>query len=603
VGVTQSTLGFNQPHFDADDPIPTPLTHQPPLYPLMIAAVSQTGLSITDSALLISVVSYAFALLAGYRVILLLFGETEALGALLLLAAYAPLRNFSDSAFSDPPGIAMLFSTFWLLARYAKEPEKRARQAFLAGCIAGVGVATRYALAPLVAIGALFVFIRASDRIRDSVLFMVGPGVLGILLVWRNLNILHGSVMPHYLHSRLSYLKNASDALSTLLGDYADWISQPVRIALLAVAVLVALAIAQRRQQWVSTLAGVCWLGAGPMLLVTFGLVYTVFLIIQHTHAYIDPIGPRYMLPATVTFLLLFAVFAVRATGVNLNRLAVAGSVIAMLLIAYEVDITLVTPVYSADRLVAASERLAWVEKNTTNDDLIIGQDAVAFPFYFGRTVAVSYSPFPFTEVLPYDKTLQLCRRFKPLYARILLVIPRHPTPFERANINWLSRLGPFIEAANFGRADGYPAINPGGGVEGWTGFSGHLLRRRHLRRASLQRLLLFHPIPVEPVHQSLEQVRRPGRKCQHRGRRQHERQYQQCQQDIRINPMCADARRHHRNPVPEREVPARTALLRMPQQQLYKRQLQYQHNPSLCIHFAGANGLPGPQQGREADG
>src|ERR1700753_1246332 len=48
-GVTQSALGMNQPHFDVDDPIPTPLTHQPPLYPLMVAAVSQTGLSITDS--------------------------------------------------------------------------------------------------------------------------------------------------------------------------------------------------------------------------------------------------------------------------------------------------------------------------------------------------------------------------------------------------------------------------------------------------------------------------------------------------------------------------------------------------------------------------
>src|SRR3954463_16579011 len=87
-GVTQSALGMNQPHFDVDDPIPTPLTHQPPLYPLLVAAVSQTGLPITDSALLISVVSYAFALVAGYRAVLLLFGETEALGALVLLALY-----------------------------------------------------------------------------------------------------------------------------------------------------------------------------------------------------------------------------------------------------------------------------------------------------------------------------------------------------------------------------------------------------------------------------------------------------------------------------------------------------------------------------------
>src|SRR4051812_11464315 len=55
-GVTQATLGFNQPRFSVDDPIPTPLTHQPPLYPLMIASLSQTGLAFTDAALLISIV-------------------------------------------------------------------------------------------------------------------------------------------------------------------------------------------------------------------------------------------------------------------------------------------------------------------------------------------------------------------------------------------------------------------------------------------------------------------------------------------------------------------------------------------------------------------
>jgi len=117
--------------------------------------VSSNGLSITDSALLISVVSYAFVLLAGYRIMLLLFGELEAFGA---LAAVGPVRTparLSDSAFSDPPGLAILLTAFWLLARYAKEPEKRARLAFMAGWAAGIGVATRYALASLVVIGAL----------------------------------------------------------------------------------------------------------------------------------------------------------------------------------------------------------------------------------------------------------------------------------------------------------------------------------------------------------------------------------------------------------------------------------------------------------------
>jgi hypothetical protein len=460
-GVTQATLGFNQPHFNVDDPIPTPLTHQPPLFPLMIAGVSQAGLSVTDSALLISVVSYALALVAAYRAVLLLFGATEALGALLLLASFAPLRDFSDSAFSDPPAIALMLVAFWVLARYANGPGKRAHLALLAGWIAAFGVATRYALAPLVVIAGLFVFSRATNRLRDSLLFMVGPGVIGILLVWRNLTILQGSVMPHYLQLRTGLVANFLDALGVLVGDYADWGSRPLRIGILAVVILVALWLALRRGHLGATLHSVSWKGSGSAFLVTSGLAYCAFLIVQRSHSAIGPIGPREMLPGAVTFLLLFAVFAVRATGINPARLAVAGSAIGLGLIAYEADTTLVTPSYSAARVVEQSERLSWARKNTTHDDLIIGEDSVVFPFYFDRTVAVSYSLFPSTEILPYDKTLQLCHRFKPLYSRVLLIIPRHPASHESANVNWSIRLGPFIEALNFGRTGTYPAIVP----------------------------------------------------------------------------------------------------------------------------------------------
>ena len=290
---------------------------------------------------------------------------------------------------------------------------------------------------------------------------MAGPGIIGILLIWRNLTILKGSVMPHYLHSRTGYLANFLDALRTLAGDYADWGSQPIRIALLAVVVVIALFLAQRRGQLAATLHAVDWKGRGSVLLLAFGTLYSAFLIVQRARSYIDPIGPRYMLPGTITCLLLFAVFLVRATGVSLARLAIAGSVVGVGLVAYEAHTTLVTPVYSEQRLINSSELLSWVQKNTTNDDLIIGQDAVIYPFYLDRTVAVSYSPFPFTEILPYDKTLQLCRRFKPLYSRVLLVIPQHPTPNEPANVKWNIRLGPFIEAINFGHFDDYPGITP----------------------------------------------------------------------------------------------------------------------------------------------
>jgi hypothetical protein len=42
-----------------------------------------------------------------------------------------------------------------------------------------------------------------------------------------------------------------------------------------------------------------------------------------------------------------------------------------------------------------------------------------------------------------------------------LLIIPQHPTPREAANVNWNIRLGPFIEALNFGHTGPYPAIAP----------------------------------------------------------------------------------------------------------------------------------------------
>src|SRR3954468_1761071 len=48
-GVTQPTLGFNQADWKLDDKPPVPVTVHGPLYPALIALVSQTGLSAARS--------------------------------------------------------------------------------------------------------------------------------------------------------------------------------------------------------------------------------------------------------------------------------------------------------------------------------------------------------------------------------------------------------------------------------------------------------------------------------------------------------------------------------------------------------------------------
>jgi hypothetical protein len=297
--------------------------------------------------------------------------------------------------------------------------------------------------------------------VRDAALFLTAPGLIGLVLVQRNLKILHGALFPHYLPSTSGYLKNARNAIGSLVSQYADSIPAPIQAALVLVVVIFVVWWAYRGKRLIPSITSVWLMGSGPALLCAFGVFYSIFLIVQRTHSFIDPIGARYMLPGAVTIVMLFAVFVVRAGGISLRSLSIAGSVIGLLLIGYEAHTTLVVPAYTAQRPVDASDRLRWVQTHTTNSDLIIGEDSVDITFYFGRPAAVSFSPFPYTEMLPYDKTLQLCRRFKPLYSRVLLVLRAHPSPQEPEDVNWTSRLGPFVDAARLGDLTNYPALSP----------------------------------------------------------------------------------------------------------------------------------------------
>jgi hypothetical protein len=455
-GIHQSTLGFNQPVFGVNDTIPTPLTHQPPLYPLAIAGLGYAGLPATDAGVLISVVCYGFILLAAYAIAARLFGAPEALAAVLLLALFAPLRDFSQSAFSEPAGLALMFASFWLLAAYAGAAANRARLAALAGLAAGTAVGTRYALAPLVIVGAAFVFIEARQRIRDTALFLVAPAVTAILIVLRNINILNGSLLPHYLPSTTGYLKNIRGTAASLSSQYASE-SVPVlaQFILLLLVGLGLLALARKRGR-LSTAAAVLIGGRGARLLTAFALFYMAFLIVQRSHSYIDAIGARYLLPASSVLVVLFAAFAVRASATDVRRLAIAGCLVMLAMIGWQVRTTLVTPKYDAQRLIEASDRLTWIQTHTSSADLIIGEDSADVSFYFRRPLTVSYSPFPYTETLPYPKLLGLCRRFKPDYSRILLVLRAHENSQK-----WSTRLGPFVYSAAAGQVASYPQIAP----------------------------------------------------------------------------------------------------------------------------------------------
>jgi Dolichyl-phosphate-mannose-protein mannosyltransferase len=472
-GVRQATLGFNQPVFDVHDKIPTPLTHQPPLYPLVIATLSRVlRLPVTDVALFVSVLCYGFVLLAGYAIARRLFGVREALATVLLLSLYAPLREFSRSAFSEPVALAFMLTSLWLLVVYAAAPARRTSLAALAGLIAATAVATRYALAPLVVVGACFVFIQRGHvlplpdgklspgkaRLRDTVLFLLGPAIIAAVLIGRNLTILSGSLVPRYLPSTTGPLQNFRNVLASLSSDYADPIPDLLQFVVLLAVVVGLLELARRRGRLQPVLTSTVLSGRSAQLLTAFALAYVLFLVAERSHSFIDPIGARYLLPAAVVIVVLFAAFIVRASAMHFRGLAIAGSLVALIMVGFEARTALVTPAYRIQNQIDKSERLKWIQQHTTNADLIIGEDTVDIPFYFHRTAVVSYSPFPYTETLPYPKIIGLCERFKSNHDRVLLVLRRHSD--EQWDV-WENRLGPFIHSAAVGQIDKYPQLTP----------------------------------------------------------------------------------------------------------------------------------------------
>src|SRR5262249_46903452 len=101
-GIVQSTGGYSDPHFltNADD-LPSPLTTQPPLYPLLLALVAKTGVPYLDASLLISVISYGLIVLIAYLLVAQLYGQNAGLLAAALVCTFGPLRSSARAPMSE----------------------------------------------------------------------------------------------------------------------------------------------------------------------------------------------------------------------------------------------------------------------------------------------------------------------------------------------------------------------------------------------------------------------------------------------------------------------------------------------------------------------
>ncbi|MBN1582009.1 MAG: glycosyltransferase family 39 protein [Anaerolineae bacterium] len=455
-GLVQSTLGFNQPHWDPNGTIPTPITSQPPVYPLLIVLFHFLGVPLADAALLVSALSYGLVLLLAYLLSRELYDEHTALAATACLLLYFPLHFVSTYAWSEPVAIAFMLLSFWLLSRSRRTQRERALVPLLAGLAAGLAFATRYAFLPVFFLGVLLL-IEPGDWPRTAqnlVLYAMGVAPLAGWVIARNLILSDTWLGPSRNPSTRGLGLNYYDMVKATFRHYLDRVSESTQDAAFKSSLVVFGLVLASLRKLGSTLEDLLLRGRRYVLTFwSFG--YLALLIYQRTQSHFDRIGPRLIAPAGVALAILWATLFVKTTRLKVEYLIYPALLLAFLAILGEIQVMNETPLYNWEDSLVRSERLSWVAAHTTDRDLIVGDDTMDIPFYFGRTGAISFSPYPYTDHLPYEALMAYLEIHNREYEHVYLVL-RNRYQAENA---WRLAYGSFIADLVYKGTQGYPGI------------------------------------------------------------------------------------------------------------------------------------------------
>jgi hypothetical protein len=451
-GLVQSTVGFNQPHFSVEAPSSAPLSAQPPLYPLLIAALGLFGIDPLNAAPLISIVAYSLVILLGYTLARELFDEDVALLSGFCLVFYFPMRITGRNAWSDALNAAIMLVALWLLVRRPRTILTCAT----AGVAAGLSFATRYAMAPLFCVGALFLFLQPGrkERLRSLIPFSLAFAAVTSLVLVRNLRVLR-ALSPPANPSQDNLATNAATALRALFGAWMFEDSANYQMLLAGLAVLGLGLILLRQHRLRPVCHYVCLVGQ-RYLLILWAAAYIGSLIYQRTRTHFDEIDARLVLPAGVALIIPTAAVLLQVFPPLRPAIVYIGTALILVLTSVEVHVAVATPQWTPERAIADSERLSWIARSTTPRDLIIGIDTVDVPFYFRYPVAISFSPFPYTDYAHYDTIIDYCRRHRADHDRMYFIWQGYG---EAGEASLKRAYGPFVTNLVMNRMEDYPGI------------------------------------------------------------------------------------------------------------------------------------------------
>ena len=463
-GLVQSTLGYNQVYLmDADSKIPSPFTIQPPIYPLCIAGLIKLNIPADQAALIIPVIAYAITILLVYHLMLNTFSAQAALLMSGILLILPQIKISARVALADTLGAMFIILTMTLLLHISRKmrTDGISKPLYwrigLAGITAGCSFATKYMLLPFAGLGFLFLLVETwhlkSNRNKYwinafPILSIYSMGVLlpvAPVLIHNWLAI--GQLISPTVRSNLPLMTNLIDLLYTLTGVrilLKPWpgLWLPASLfgfsgLIFGMAIYVKIAAKMSLRKF--------FIHDGRYLLTLWMVGFPTFVVGLRTIVNFDVIGSRFLLPSIyilIMFLVVMGEQMLRRLSFYQTLPTILFTLCVILALISEVQV-LKQPIVSAESHIQNSQTLSWIRTNTTEDDLVIGNDFVDIPFYLGRHAAVSYSSFPYTNRMTYDQLMRFYKAHKNQFQRVYLIVDK-PNP-KKSLASHLYQFGPFI--------------------------------------------------------------------------------------------------------------------------------------------------------------
>ena len=470
-GIVQSAVGFNEAVFSADMPIPMPMTNQPPLYPMLVALLAWMQMPIPTAALLLAAAGMVLVIYCGIYLARLVYGDSAGLLAGIAMLGFAPIHLVGGRAWSDTLATGFTLLSLIMLVSARRSPGLAVPQLAAAGLAAGLAFAMRYAVLPLIPV-ALLALYRSDDRrcsVRSWEIFLAAAVLIIGLVIGRNL-IVDGTLVGSPRHaSTKGLVENLIDTRLAMFGMYIGgpfyWpglmkllnipqeipADQAIQISLAFIAVILIILLL-RHKLWDALFA------QQRYLLLTWIGAYMAFLVLQRTMYHFDNIRARLAFPASIVLVILLAGLTAYALSLRPNFVIVP----ALLLLLYGVSIAQVEankPDISqgefVERTIVDHPILDWVNKSTTPEDLIIGDDPVDVVFYLNRDSAVSFSPYPYSDHLSYETLTAFLQKHCGNYRNIYLFV----RALKSSEAHWQEEFGPFITDLAMDRTAAYPNI------------------------------------------------------------------------------------------------------------------------------------------------